>query len=310
MVSVKEIENYKEYGKCVVISNGEIEAYVTVDLGPRIIRFGFLGGKNILFDNRKAFTPKTDKVYTDYYGEGKAWENFGGHRVWMTKETYPETYTPDDQPVKYTVTENGAVFEQPDDTKNGVKKLFEIKMDPDDANMQIKTTIKNISDKEKEFAVWCISVAAADGTLIIPMNTNDTGYLANRTISVWPYTDLSDSRLNFGKKYITVKQDTNAKTPFKIGLDLNGGQVYYVNGNDVFCKKYENNHPDGIYPDNGVSFETYTDNTILEIENLSEVKKVASGKENTMVESWSLFKKPCEVDFTDENSVDEFLTKI
>lgn len=310
MVSVKEVENYKEYGKCVVISNGEIEAYVTVDLGPRIIRFGFLGGKNILFDNRKAFTPKTDKVYTDYYGEGKAWENFGGHRVWMTKETYPETYTPDDQPVKYTVTENGAVFEQPDDTKNGVKKMFEIKMDPDDANMQIKTTVKNISENEKEFAVWCISVAAADGTLIIPMNTNDTGYLANRTISVWPYTDLSDSRLRFGKKYVTVKQDTNAKVPFKIGLDLNGGQVYYVNGNDVFCKKYENNHPDGIYPDNGVSFETYTNNVMIEIENLSEVKKVASGEENTMVESWSLFKKPCEVDFTDENSIDAFLTKI
>ena len=310
MVSVKEIENYKEYGKCVVISNGEIEAYVTVDLGPRIIRFGFLGGKNILFDNRKAFTPKTDKVYTDYYGEGKAWENFGGHRVWMTKETYPETYPPDDQPVKYTVTENGAVFEQPDDTKNGVKKMFEIKMDPDDANMQIKTTVKNISENEKEFAVWCISVAAADGTLIIPMNTNDTGYLANRTISVWPYTDLSDSRLRFGKKYVTVKQDTNAKVPFKIGLDLNGGQVYYVNGNDVFCKKYENNHPDGIYPDNGVSFETYTNNVMIEIENLSEVKKVASGEENTMVESWSLFKKPCEVDFTDENSIDAFLTKI
>ena len=310
MVSVKEIENYKEYGKCVVISNGEIEAYVTVDLGPRIIRFGFLGGKNILFDNRKAFTPKTDKVYTDYYGEGKAWENFGGHRVWMTKETYPETYTPDDQPVKYTVTENGAVFEQPDDTKNGVKKMFEIKMDPDDANMQIKTTVKNISENEKEFAVWCISVAAADGTLIIPMNTNDTGYLANRTISVWPYTDLSDSRLRFGKKYVTVKQDTNAKVPFKIGLDLNGGQVYYVNGNDVFCKKYENNHPDGIYPDNGVSFETYTNNVMIEIENLSEVKKVASGEENTMVESWSLFNKPCEVDFTDENSIDAFLTKI
>lgn len=310
MVNVREIENYKEYGKCVVISNGEIEAYVTVDLGPRIIRFGFLGGKNILFDDRKTFAPTTDKVYTDYYGEGKAWENYGGHRVWITKESYPETYTPDDQPVKYTVTENGAVFEQPDDTKNGVKKMFEIKMDPDDANMQIKTTVKNISDKEKEFAVWCISVSAAGGTLIIPMNTNNTGYLANRTISVWSYTDLSDSRLNFGKKYVTVKQDTNAKTPLKIGFDLIAGQVYYVNGNDVFCKKYENNHPDGIYPDNGVSFETYTNKVMIEIENLSEVKKVASGEENTMVESWSLFKKPCEIDFTDENSVDEFLTKI
>ena len=310
MVNVKEIESYKDYGRCVVISNGVIEAYVTVDLGPRIIRFGFLGGKNIMCDNRKAFTPKTDKVYTDYFGEGKAWESFGGHRVWLTTESYPETYTPDDQKVEYTVAENGAIFEAADDNKNGVKKSFEIKMDSDDANMQINTKIKNISKEEKEFAVWCISVATDGGTLLIPMNTNDTGLLHNRQISVWPYTDLSDSRLRFGKRYVTINQDTNATDPLKLGFDLNCGQVYYLVGEDVFCKKYENNHPNGNYPDNNVSFETYTDNVMIEIENLSEVKKVVPGEVNTMSEIWSLFKKPCEVDTKDDDSIDNFLTKI
>ncbi len=310
MVNVKEIESYKDYGRCVVISNGVIEAYVTVDLGPRIIRFGFVGGENILCDNRKAFTPMTDKKYTDYFGEGKAWESFGGHRVWLTTESYPETYTPDDEKVNYTVTEFGAIFEANDDIKNGVKKSFEIKMDNDDASMQINTKIKNISAKDKEFAVWCISVSAAGGTLIVPMNTNDTGLLHNRQISVWPYTDLSDSRLRFGKKYVTIKQDTNATNPLKMGFDLNAGQVYYIVGDNVFCKKYENNHPNGIYPDNNVSFETYTNNVMIEIENLSEVKKVAPGDCNTMVETWSLIKKPCEVDTNCDNSIDEFLMKI
>ena len=310
MINVKEIESYKDYGRCVVISNGVIEAYVTVDLGPRIIRFGFVDGQNIMCDNRKAFEPMTDKKYTDYFGEGKAWESFGGHRVWLTTESYPETYTPDDEKVSYTVTEFGAIFEANDDTKNGVKKSFEIKMDDDDANMQIATKIKNISSQNKEFAVWCISVATTDGTFIIPMNTNDTGLLHNRQISVWPYTDLSDKRLRFGKKYVTINQDVNATCPLKLGFDLNAGQVYYVVGDNVFCKKYQNNHPNGNYPDNNVSFETYTNNVMIEIENLSEVKNVAPGEFNTMVETWSLIKKPCEVDTNCDNSIDEFLNKI
>ena len=40
MVSTTIIESFKDYGKCLCISNGVIEAYVTIDIGPRIIRFG------------------------------------------------------------------------------------------------------------------------------------------------------------------------------------------------------------------------------------------------------------------------------
>ena len=69
MVTVKEIESFKEYGKCVSISNGVIEALVTMDLGPRIISFGYINGTNFMSSNRAAYAPKTDKEYTDFWGE-------------------------------------------------------------------------------------------------------------------------------------------------------------------------------------------------------------------------------------------------
>ena len=50
MVSYKEI-SYKNYGKCLEISNGAIDLLVTLDVGPRIIRFGFCGEKNMLFED-------------------------------------------------------------------------------------------------------------------------------------------------------------------------------------------------------------------------------------------------------------------
>ena len=55
MVTVKEIESFKEYGKCVSISNGVIEALVTIDLGPRIISFGYVGGTNFMSSDRAAY---------------------------------------------------------------------------------------------------------------------------------------------------------------------------------------------------------------------------------------------------------------
>ena len=44
-MAVNEIQ-YSHYGRCCVISNGKVEVYVTLDVGPRIIRYGFAGGEN------------------------------------------------------------------------------------------------------------------------------------------------------------------------------------------------------------------------------------------------------------------------
>lgn len=310
MIEKKIIESYKAYGRVLCLSNGVIEAYVTLDVGPRIIRFGYVGGQNFMRDERSAFAPMEDKEFTNFFGAGTKWENFGGHRIWLSPESYPETYIPDSEPVEYELTENGAVFTPPACKPVGAAFRLELKLDADDANMQVNMQVKNIGDAEKRFAIWGLTVSAQNGTLIVPMNTNDTGLLSNRIISVWPYTDMSDSRIYWGKKYVTLRQDVNAETPIKLGFDLNCGSAYYCLNGEVFCKHYDTEHPDAAYPDGGCSFETYTNDQFIEIESLGRLNNVKPGETVENTESWSLMKQPCETDFRSDSSIDELLSKL
>ena len=43
---LREIQ-YGGFGRCVELSNGEVDIVATLDCGPRIIRYGFTGGKNM-----------------------------------------------------------------------------------------------------------------------------------------------------------------------------------------------------------------------------------------------------------------------
>lgn len=305
-----EIKNYLDYGKVLSISNGVIEAYVTVDVGPRIIRFGFIGGQNIMCDNRAVMAPKDDQEFQSFFGKGKKWEILGGHRIWTSPESYPHSYYPDLEPVKYEITDSGAIFTPNAEQENGMQKQMEIKMDPDDANMQVTMRVTNIAKTPLEFSIWGLTVSATNGTLIIPMNNNDTGLLHNRNISVWPYTNLADSRVHFGKKYVTLRQDINIEQSFKLGFDLNDAQAFYCLGGDIFRKAFETYHGSEKYPDNGCSFETYTNNGFIEVESLSPLKSVNAGETVSLTEHWSMHKKPCDVEFNNDNSIDEMLNKL
>src|SRR5437588_13041305 len=78
---------------CYRISNGEVELIVTTDVGPRVIRYGSVGGQNLF----KEFTAQLGKS-----GE-KKWQPRGGHRVWAAPEIQPITYALDNGPVKYEI---------------------------------------------------------------------------------------------------------------------------------------------------------------------------------------------------------------
>lgn len=309
MIQTKTIK-YLDYGNVLTITNGIIEAYITVDVGPRIIRFGYVGEQNIMCDNRNAAAPKDDHTFQDFFGKGKKWEILGGHRIWTSPESYPQSYYPDLDTVKYEITEFGAIFTPNPEKENGMQKQLEIKMDPDDANMYVTMSVTNIAKQPQEFSIWGLTVSAIGGTLIIPMNTNDTGLLANRNISVWPYTNLTDKRLHFGKKYVTLRQDPTNESALKLGFDLNCAEAYYCLGNDIFRKSYETYHPHEKYPDNNCSFETYTCATFIEVESLSPLKVVSCGETVSLTEHWSLHKKPCDVDFSCDESIDKMLSKI
>ncbi len=312
MVKVTEIKSFLDYGKAVEISNGVISTIVSVQIGPRIVRYGYVDSQNFIHCNRAGFPDhKNDKTYTDFFGEGRHWETMGGHRIWLAPETYPETYTPDDKPCEYTVTEHGAIFTYAEDTEVGAAKQLEIKMDPDDTNMQVIMRIKNISNDVKRFAVWGISVCNRGGTLVVPFNDNDTGLIPNRKVALWPYTDMSSDIFHWGKNYFTIKQKhTGEEYTAKIGFDSNCGTVYYVLNDEILCKRFETFHPNAEYPDCGSSLESYICNEMIEIESLGPLKDIAPNETNEHIELWSLCKSPFSADLTDDNEIDKLLSSI
>lgn len=310
MISINRLDNYKDYGRVVEISNGIIEAYVTVDLGPRIIRFGFVGGENIMCDDRANAGNRTDKEYEEFFGKGKKWENMGGHRIWTAPESYPYCYNPDDQEVIVKETSQGAIFTPPAEIGTYLQKELEIKMDDDDASMQVTMRVTNLDKADKDFAIWGLSVCSTGGTLVLPTNDNDTGLLSNRKIIVWPYTDLTDERIYFGKRYVTLKQDIKAETPIKLGLDLNKAIAYYCKKGDIFCKRIESSLPNGNYPDGGCNFETYTNDVFIEVESLGELKTVKSGETAVHREMWSLYKADTNINFKSEEDIDNLLSNL
>lgn len=306
----KEIIEFKNYGKCIKISNGVIEAVATLDIGPRIISFGFIGEENIMNTKKDEFITVTNETFDKHYYKGAAWKNYGGHRLWASPEKSPNTYYPDCQPVEYTVTEKGVILTPPPQTANGLQMQIELIMNDNEPTMDVKHSMKNIGNAAQDLALWALTVSAQDGVLIVPMNTDNTGLLHNRMISVWPYTDMSDDRIFYGKKYITLRQDRTATSPVKLGFDLNQGTTYYVLGNSVFKKKYYPNHPNGRYPDGGVSMETYNCKLFIEIESLSEQKVMQPGSTETHLETWTMLKKPCDFNAKDNDSIDNFVNNL
>ena len=308
MISFKEINSYKDYGRALEISNGKIKAAVTLDVGPRIIFFGFADGQNIMCDNRELLGGKTDKDYEDLFGAGKKWENLGGHRIWAAPEEWPLTYTPDDLPVSYVKTGSGAIFTSDASENAGFKKTLEIDMSDTGAEMKVKMTVENTLDKPRDFAIWALTVSTTGGTLVLPMNDDDTVLLPNRLVAVWPYTDIKDYRYEISDKYAVI-ENTAEERPMKLGFDLKRGESYYFVHGDVFKKQFDTFHGSKQYVDYGCSFETYNCDRFIEIETLSPIETVAPGEEISHCENWSLYK--CEsLDFSSDEAIDSLLKNL
>lgn len=286
MIQSKEIEN-GIYGRCLSMSNGSIEVFVTLDFGPRVCRLAFIGGENFF----KEFESFGDGGYLgdDCKFEDDRFFNRGGHRFWLSPESKPRTTYPDNKPVEYKLTPNGAVFTQKVQEINEVQLSIEISMSENEDKLSVTHNAKNTGYWPKEFATWAISVSAQGGTEIIPQNITDTGLLPNRFLSLWPYTKINDPRLCIGDKYIRLVQKPEIRNALKIGLMQERPWAMYFHHNDLFVKTYEV-VKNAKYPDNNCTYETYVCGSFIELETLGELKVANPGETNSHTETWQLFK--------------------
>jgi hypothetical protein len=286
---------YGGWANCVLITNGLVDLIVTIDVGPRIIRYGFSGQENELSEI------KEEMGLTG----GNEWRMYGGHRLWHSPEARHRTYEPDNVPVVWGKIHHGIKTSQETETRSGIKKEMEITLSPESSRVSILHRLINKGPWPVELSAWSISAMAPGGKEVVPQACQDTGLLPNRLIALWPYTQMNDSRIQWGNRYIVVHHDDRIRHPVKFGIPNEQGWAAYFNRNHLFLKYYT--HRTNVrYPDFGASFETYANDIMLEMETLSPLVVLEPEANLLHEEQWELFDNVSSP-LNDENEIEKIL---
>lgn len=307
-IQIKEI-SYENYGKCVHITNGIIEVIVTIEVGPRIVRFGFKDGVNMMYNDLERKHKLCGEEFEALYGKGNSYNNYGGHRLWLSPESLPATYYPDNNAVVYSLLNNGVKFTPPRQKHNQMQLSFEVMMNEGANDIMVVHSGKNHSRDTQILALWAITALNPGGLVIIPQNHGGEELEPNRSVILWPYTRLRDPRVFWGEKFITVRHDPSITDQFKIGCNNLVGWACYVNNGIALIKRFvHNNH--AVYPDFGASFETYLNKDYAELETLSPLYHVKPGETIRHVENLTLCKIHTEPNPADEAQLEKFIEKL
>jgi hypothetical protein len=289
-VKVEKVE-YKGWRNCYRVSNGEVELIATSDVGPRVIRFGFVGGQNLF----KEFTEQLGKS-----GEDK-FQLRGGDRVWKAPEDPVATWAPDNVPVEISVTGNGLIARAPVEPLTHLRKEIEIRMADRGTGVTVVHRVTNESLFPLEYSAWALTMMAPGGVAISgfpPRGKHPANLEATNPLVMWAYTNLADKRWTFTKKYLALRQDSNNSEAQKLGLfNPHTWGAYVLNG-EAFIKQAAGD-AHASYPDFGCSFEAFTNNEFLEMETLSPLKKMAPGETVEQTEHWTLHKNVRLTEITD-----------
>jgi hypothetical protein len=265
---------------CYRVSNDEVDLILTSDVGPRIMRYGFLDGQNFFknFEESLGVSGETE------------WVLRGGHRVWAAPEFVPVTYAPDNGPVDVHIDGDVLTATQPVEPTTGLVKQLVVNLAPSGTEVEVVHRITNTTRWGIEVAAWAMSMMAQRGIGITgfpPRGKHPEVLAPTNPLVMWAFTDLSDPRWTFTKKYAVLRQVPENAVPQKIGHFNARTWGAYLLGAELFIKRYEAD-PGQTYPDLGCSFEMFTNGDMLELETLGPLTKLAPGATLEHVERWSL----------------------
>jgi hypothetical protein len=277
----KEVIPHVGWERNLRLANDHIELVVTLDVGPRIISLRTKNGSNVFktFDEQLGGKGETE------------WMIRGDHRFWIAPEDVERTYHIDNHPPQHWVdsTTGEFIFEAEQVAGGRILKRLGIRISPDSPTVRVRHTAKNVDSKPLEFSAWALSVMKAGGTSVIPqppLGEHPRDLLPNRTMVLWPYTDLSDARWRIGRDYFILRQAAD-RPPTKIGLAHKEKHVAYIVDDSIFIKSFDFLEGE-TYPDGGCNFEAFTNGDMLEVESLSPLKTIPPGGEITHIEEWTL----------------------
>ena len=288
---------YAGWPNCYRLSNGEVELVVTADVGPRIIRYGYVGGQNLFVELEE------DIGQTG----GDGWRLYGGSRLWVAPEDRVYSYGADNEPVEIEVSGTQLTALAPVEN-TGVQKRIAVELADRGTEARVTYGLANRTIWPLRIATWVLTMMNRGGiavTTLPPRGTHPEILAPTNPVVLFAFTNMSDSRWSWLEKYIVLRQDPGNSDPEKIGLFNPATRGAYLLNDELFVKKFDAS-PDEEYPDMGSSFEIFTNERFLELETLGPMRTLQPGESIEHVETWSLH-RPVAVERWDDEGLDRAL---
>ena len=295
-VTVEKIP-YAGWPNCYRLSNGEVELIVTSDVGPRIIRYGFVGGQNFFVELEEDLG-KTG---------GDNWRLYGGSRLWVGPEDPVYSYGADNDPVQIEIAGSSLTAQAPEE-HTGVQKGIKVELSDEGSAVRVVYTLANRTIWPLRVATWVLTMMAPGGagiTTLPPRGTHPEVLAPTNPLVVFAFTNMADPRWSWLEKYIVLRQDPQNADPEKIGLFNPATRGAYLLNGELFVKKFAASAEEE-YPDMGSSYETFTNERFLEIETLGPLRTLQPGESIEHLEEWSLH-RPVAVERWDDAELDRVL---
>jgi hypothetical protein len=276
------------------LSNQHVELLLSTAYGPRVVRYAPAGDENIFAEMPPA---KGSGKPTPF---GDDWHIYGGHRLWHAPEDPVRTYVPDNRPVNVVIRGTTVALVQEVEARTGLRKTLEVTLDAASSHVTVLHRIENAGLFDVDLAVWALSVLAPGGVGLFPnapFKPFPEQLVPSHPLVLWPYTRLNDPRWTFGDRIFQLRQDPTAAAPQKLGFYDGEGWLAYRREGVLFLKHHT--PKPGPHVDFGCNVETFTNASMLELETLSPLTRVAPGGEVLHVERWSL---TADVDFGEGES--------
>ena len=272
---------------CLRIFNDTVDLIATTEIGPNIVRFGFVGERNEFFNEPPL--------------------HYGGHAMRHAPEVQERKF-PASDPVVVEKHNKFVRLTQPTEKPTGIQKEMDIPTSIKGNQVSIVHRLYNRGLWPVELAPWAYSLMQPGGKGIIPLPPRCPPHsggplLPTSSMAIWCYCDLSDPRLVLGKKYVMVKQDSKVPGVYKIGMLVPDGWTAYYSDGRLFVVTID--YKEGaVYPDYNSTVEFWT-GTGFEFETLAPLVTLQPGASAEHVENWFLFRDVPEQ--KNDNDIDRYI---
>ena len=274
-------ETYHGWKGCVRLTNGTVELVVVPSIA-RIMRYSYVGGKNLLWEN-PALVGKPPPAST------RDWINWGGDKLWNSPQDrwgWPPDRALDQEACTVKVLPDKSLLViGATSAKSGIHFTRKITMKPKGTEVTIVNTMTASETGAVEWGVWEVAQMDSPDQLRLPLNKSGKfpmGYLVFKNSEPAPgSTKLTTTDVLYHR---------DLKKSSKIGSDSPKG--YLIGEKDSIRFTLKQQVTAGAnYPDDGCALEMYSSpdpTKYMELELMGPVEWVQPSESLIMITHWKL----------------------